>query len=107
MVLKARATYAGLSKEFGWPEGEIGQYLSLALVPQSTLCNPDLDEKGRAPAGCQEREAWIRPTENTLYLVPGDEKKLQKRLDYWVAMTSCIVGTVATCTDVIQERLGE
>lgn len=107
MVLKARATYAGISKESGWPEGEIGQYLSLVLVPQSTLCNPDLDEKGRAPAGCQEREAWIRPTENTLYLVPGDEKKLQKRLDYWVAMTSCIVGTVANCTDVIQERLGD
>tara|TARA_R110002096_G_scaffold77896_7_gene183321 strand:- start:57220 stop:58893 length:1674 start_codon:yes stop_codon:yes gene_type:complete len=107
MVLKARATFAGISKELSWPSGEIGQSLSLVLVPQSTLCNPQLDEKGVAPEDCNERQAGIRPREETLYLVPGDPKKLQTRIDYWVAMTSCIRGTVGNCTDIIQKRLGE
>ncbi len=107
MVLKSQAIFAEISEELLWPDEEIRQPLSLVLVPQSALCNPQLDENGRAPAGCNEREAGIRPREKTLYLVPGDEAGLQRRLNYWVAMTKCIGGTVGNCTDVIQKRLGE
>ncbi|MCP4444727.1 MAG: hypothetical protein GY811_05180 [Myxococcales bacterium] len=77
------------------------------LVPQSVLCNPGLYKRGSALEGCQERAAWILPRENTLYLVPQGPKKMQGLLDYWVAMTSCICGTVANCTDAIQKKLGE
>ncbi len=107
MISRSRENFATLSKELGWPEAEIAPPLSLVLIPQSVLCNPRLYEKGGAPENCQEREAWLRPREQTLYLVPRGGEQMQDQLDYWVAMSSCIAGTVVNCTDVLHSRLQE
>jgi hypothetical protein len=107
MVKAARETYAILSSEQGWSEAESIRPLTLLLVPHSTLCNPDLYEKGGAPTRCREQDAWYRPVEHSLYLVPPPMKEMQGLLDYWVAMATCIHSTAANCTDVIQAKLGK
>ncbi len=106
MVGVSRDRYRDLSREQGWVEAEISQPLTLVLVPHSVLCNSALYEKeGYQTTGCQQ-QAWYRPIEYSLYLVPPEgDKALQQALDYWVAVATCIHGS-ADCMGTIQKKLG-
>ena len=106
-VLEARSGYEILSKEEGWPEDGIPMPLTVALVPQSVFCNPNLYEGGRVAPNCQLQDGWYRPKERSLYLVENPDGEVHHLLR-WITTVRCIHGKVPpSCAEVIQKRFGK
>jgi hypothetical protein len=96
MVLAAQRDFAASAAAAGVNDPVLPQPLTVIIVPQATLCDPRIDERGRPPAGCESAGSWYRPREKTLYLA-DDESDLGSRLAYAVAVGMCLHSDAAGC----------
>ncbi len=72
------------------------QPLTIVLVPQATMCDARIYERGQAPPGCGSRGSWYRPREKTLYLA-DDQVGFAPRLAYAVAVGMCLHSDAVGC----------
>ncbi len=103
-VLAARAAFQNMAKEEKWPENAIPLPLTVAVVPQVVLCNPNLYEDGKVRGDCTKETAYYRPYQRTLYVV--DERlKRASDLPYWISYVRCVHEVAPpACSSVIPKR---
>jgi eukaryotic-like serine/threonine-protein kinase len=98
LVLAAQREFAASAAAGGVNGPVLPQPLTVVIVPQATLCDRRIDERGRPPAGCESAGSWYRPREKTLYLA-DDESDLASRLAYAVAVGMCLHSDAAGCDE--------
>jgi serine/threonine protein kinase len=103
-VLAARAAYQVMAKEEKWPEDAIPLPLTVAVVPQMVICNPNLYENGKEPLTCMTAKGHYRPYERSLYIVDNGKGDVEN-LPFRIAEIRCThKKSPPSCGAVIQRR---
>lgn len=100
-VQAARADYQVMAKEEGWPDDAIPLPLTVLVVPQVIICNPELYDKGKVLPSCRTRNSYYRPKELSLYVVNNGEGEVDD-LSSTIALIRC---THSKFTDVCSEEI--
>ncbi len=102
LVLRAQRDFAAALAAAGVTGRVVPQPLSMVIVPQATMCEGRIYERGTAPAGCESADSWYRPREKTLYLADGGGD-LAPRLAYAVAVGMCLHGEAVRCDEAARQ----